>query len=361
MFTFILVACLLIALGFPAAIWATWWFWSRQDKLLQGEISRRSEANAEKQRREQEKLDREREERAEKLRAEQEVRLRLEFEDRKRSEAEQQQRAHKMETERRQQEAERVRREQEAWSRSEKLRQCPKGHVYSCELVPRCPFCHMEKDQIEVLACPGKNAVESENSAVRSGRATDLAATGVSDRVRKLADLGDFMGVGNLAIDVLMRPGQARSPDAGSRFIAEAMSSWIAKHFDIPAAFTYGCPHRDEHLDHHLRGDWRADTFPQTIIFAYVLGASRKNLPPPHDQLLPYYRFVADEQTKAIKAAAQAYELRARKAVPDALKTVLDSDEEDAETKLRIVRAHLKRGLSTERIDPPAAPPPDDL
>ena len=113
--------------------------------------------------------------------------------------------------------------------------------------------------------------------------------------------LGDFIGGGNLFLDLALRIDRRHL-----KTVLEAAKHLVALQFEIPGQLEYGLPHRDQFLD-HSRHSTASDYLPQLIIFAYVLGATRRTLPPPDDRLLDYYLYVADLQRKELQSIAAAY------------------------------------------------------
>ncbi len=93
--------------------------------------------------------------------------------------------------------------------------------------------------------------------------------------------------------------------------VLDAVRQLVAYQFEIPFELDYGRPHRDQFLDHSLHNT-ADDCRPQLIIFAYVLGATRRTLPSPDDRLLDYYLYVADLQRKELQSIAAAYAERQR-------------------------------------------------
>ena len=58
-------------------------------------------------------------------------------------------------------------------------------------------------------------------------------------------------------------------------------------------------------IDFSARGRWATDTFHQLIIFAHVLEATWKALPPPFHRLRPFYLAAAKAQTEIIQKKVQ--------------------------------------------------------
>lgn len=238
--------------------------------------------------------------------------------------------------------------------------------------MPHCPFCGNDGEQEVVLAIPGE--YERLLAEIQAGRkpgdevsayntrvpptASVSEDVGVADTLIKQCDIhaaaGDYAGVGNLIIEALMRPGQEEYPDSGSGAVAKKVQEVVALRFNLPELLTFAYPHSDEFLPHDKRNDWKADTFPLLIIFAFLLGATRRNLPPPHDRLVPYYRLLAQKQNDSIIEALNAYQASG-KAEAERQRMAVDRErweaertaKEEAERKLREREERLRADLDT--------------
>ena len=175
------------------------------------------------------------------------------------------------------------------------------------------------KRETTVQSEPGKQSQENpktlkHRTSVMNTRNQLTRRTGVRTQTTPVAlllqtylDAEDFTGVGNLMMEILMRPHQERHPDEDARLLARRLGEIVGCRFGIPATWTYPSPHRDRHIDHRHRGSWARDTYVELIITAYVLGSTRLNLPSPHDQLVIYYRNTASDQVQQIEQAAAEY------------------------------------------------------
>lgn len=177
---------------------------------------------------------------------------------------------------------------------------------------------------------------------------------------------GDLHGIGNLMLEVLLRPNQHIQPDADAELLPHCVRQIIAHHYDVPESLTYRCALRDKSIPPADRGDWARDTFVQLIIMAYVFGASRTNLSPPHDKLLSFYVRAAEEQRHDIERAASEYksrlantEIRHSSALIVKIQSILRSTESDPELKLNAIEAlvHSKADGPIQRV----TVSPDDL
>ena len=134
----------------------------------------------------------------------------------------------------------------------------------------------------------------------------------IDQQLTQLRDTGDYRGIGNLMIEVLTRlPDQERRPDRGALLLARRIRELVSAKFGIPPALTYADVYRDKHLAASDRGRWDRDTFVQLLIYAYVFGGTRENLPPPHEKLLAYYKKTARDQEQLIREVATEYSKRA--------------------------------------------------
>jgi hypothetical protein len=116
----------------------------------------------------------------------------------------------------------------------------------------------------------------------------------------------DFLGVGNLMLDVLMRPSQEDRPDADALLLEQSAPKVVRRKFKVPETVTIPSVFRDQHIAAADRGNWAKDRFIDLVITAYMLGASRSNLPPPHDKLVAYYRDTALKQEAVLSSIASA-------------------------------------------------------
>jgi hypothetical protein len=120
-------------------------------------------------------------------------------------------------------------------------------------------------------------------------------------------DTNDFVGIGNVMLDVLMRPHQEAKPDDDARLLEQRLPELLERKFGLPPTVTYPCPYRDVHLPYECRGDWSHDRYVHLIIMAHVIGATRQNLPPPFDRLVPYFRDTAAKQDALVRRTVEAY------------------------------------------------------
>ena len=234
------------------------------------------------------------------------------------------------------------------YERAYKVRQCGACNFYPAFLIPKCPFCSSNYEQVEIAAIdrsiPLPQSVPI--TPVIDGPAMRTLLQAVNARL----EAHDFIGIANSMLEVLMRKGQEENPDDEARVLYQTAPRIAAGFFQMPEILSYAQPHRDIHLPHHLRYDWLAYAFPQLVIFAYMLGATWNTLPPPHDQLLPYYLFMAEKQAKSIQEAKEAYEKRPK---PDPIAAILRNSDVDAESKLRAIAA---RTMTSHGQSPAAGP-----
>lgn len=121
----------------------------------------------------------------------------------------------------------------------------------------------------------------------------------------RLTDAGDFVGMGNLMLEILMKEGD-ESPGPRAEALRQNTRTIVAKRFSIDPGRQYGMPHRDEHLRSELRGCWKWDVFPQIVILAYTIGATWRTLPPPHNSFVPYYLLMAERQRDILERLPKA-------------------------------------------------------
>jgi hypothetical protein len=126
----------------------------------------------------------------------------------------------------------------------------------------------------------------------------------------------NWMGLGNWMLEILTAAHQEQRPDAAAHWLAGRLDEILTRRFDLPARTPFPCPYRDRYLSHADRGSWAKDAYVFLLIAAYVVGASRENLPPPHDQLVPFYQKTAAEQAHLIAAAAARTREVRKKAPP---------------------------------------------
>lgn len=168
--------------------------------------------------------------------------------------------------------------------------------VFPISLVQSCPKCDSTKIDSDVLAYDS----EPRKARKNLGGISDAQLISLDTKIESKCELDDFIGLGNLILEIALRPDQAEYPDILTGHLEDAVRVMIARKFNIPVGMGFCEPHADFHLPHALRGDWSSHRFPQLLIFAYVLGASWKTLPDPHAKLLPYYRLLAERQTEQI-------------------------------------------------------------
>lgn len=270
-------------------IQSRWDAYLREDKQKQQEEQQRAEHQRQLQ---------ELEARRRQALAEEAERFRRAAEERRRIAAEQEERRRQEEQARAEQER------QAAWERAYKLRECACGKVSPAYLRGGCPFCG---------STAALKLIAAESVPGPAARQTGPADADVQPLVKRLnwhIAHGDFVGVGNLILETLMWPGQEERPDAACRFLADGAHAILRRRYGLPTAVTFGRPHTDELIPGDKRGDWQADLFPELLITAYVLGATRVNLLPPHDRLVPYYQLLAGRQRAVLEAAAHVCKSR---------------------------------------------------
>lgn len=139
----------------------------------------------------------------------------------------------------------------------------------------------------------------------------------LEERLASMSECGDYCGIGNEILEILMRPGQAATPDDETMTMARVIPEIAYRKYGLPTNRSYALPHRDRYLKHSERGDWQRDGFVQLIVFAYVLGASRENLPPLYGEHVLFYEMVAAEQNHELLRAAYTVETERWNTVED--------------------------------------------
>jgi len=185
---------------------------------------------------------------------------------------------------------ERKLREQEEFMRSERYCVCSCNSRFLLPIsLHKCPSCH-KAELSHVLAHKGE------------GFFANWTFDSFKADIKSKIDSCDFIGVGNLVLEALMRPNQHKSPDESTKFLINLIPDVVGKKFKIPPASTYARVHTDRYLSPHLRGKWEFDVFYQMCVFAYVLGATWEVLPPPHTGLHDYFVNMKQKQVDVIKS-----------------------------------------------------------
>jgi len=126
------------------------------------------------------------------------------------------------------------------------------------------------------------------------------------DQMQRTLGQRDYVAMGNGLMDYLF----SLSAISHAAWFCSEVEQWLRKgiesRFGLPAGCSYTMTHHDDYLPAELRGRWKEDTLPKFIILAYVIGSSRRNLPSPHQKLIPYYLFVAEKQIAHIEATKAA-------------------------------------------------------
>lgn len=183
----------------------------------------------------------------------------------------------------------------------------------------------------------------------------------------------NFACVGNVALELLLRPGQDVSPDEASLELDSVMARTVRAYFRIPEGLPYRRPVRDKYLPFGERDTWAA-RYQEMIVEAHVLGTWVENLPPPHDERRLFYRLAAFEQAAAIRQAhlrwltaapapREPAEYRAWLARQEDVREKLEKDERAARHLRRLSDADRERraALAKKIRDNAAAGIPGDL
>ncbi len=139
-----------------------------------------------------------------------------------------------------------------------------------------------------------------------SAQRAALTASGIETQIKPLRERGDLPGAGSALLEtLLLLDGE---PVADIRAVLESEArKCVARRFYSPEDLQYGIPLRDEFLPLHLHGDWQADSSHQLFIIAFLLGATRRILPVPHDELVDFYTLMSQKQSHVIVHAVNAY------------------------------------------------------
>lgn len=113
----------------------------------------------------------------------------------------------------------------------------------------------------------------------------------------------DWPGIGNVVIETLMRPGQEAAPDSLSKYLDDVIPVMIQQRYEIPPGITYCRPWPDKNISFRERGQWTTDRFRELLCDAYMLGATIKCLPQPHDDALLDYALAGAEKVFEIRRA----------------------------------------------------------
>lgn len=219
----------------------------------------------------------------------------------------------------------------QAWEKAPKHRRCTQDNfIYPHFLFAQCPLCGKSDGQEEIRA-------EVDEVARKPQCTTN------DERIEW--DSIDFLKLGNQVLRVLMERDQESKPTQNAETIAKHLPDVVARQFSISPKLTFAVPHSDTFLPGKLRDRWGEDVFPRTIIFAYVLGATWTALPPPHEQLYSYYRFMADRQYAIIKSLAREWAEAHRQ------RRKADLDAECEEEIARTIDVARKKGKSQPEID----------
>ncbi len=126
----------------------------------------------------------------------------------------------------------------------------------------------------------------------------------------KRISIGDFRGIGNRIVEILVEEHQRLQPDARATFVSRNATLLIASCFDIPPGLSYANPLRDEYVEFKNRNSWCEFHYPYCFIVAFVLGATIRQLPEPHAQLTGFYDLMAQRQEQCIRVAKAEYQNR---------------------------------------------------
>lgn len=286
-----------------------------------------------------------------------------------REESERQAKRHEERTKREEEAARRRRAEDEAFQMVSRVTQCGRDaqHVYPAYTEKRCPFCRSEENQVEKPASEeryrqvaanlfaGVSPVAAHAPRPSSDSSIPQTEEALAQRMKNLQDSDDYPGIGNLILDVLMIPGREDNPDPLCQLLDRHAGMLILGKYSIGSEVSYSRPHRDEHLPWHIRGEWARDRFPQLIIDAYVLGAVRSNLAPPHNRLVAYYRAMAVAQDKSILESIRTW--KTRRHTVDEVDAILNSEDPDLSPEAKLRAAKERFGFA-EKKRPPTRPPP---
>ncbi len=138
-------------------------------------------------------------------------------------------------------------------------------------------------------------------------------APALIDALDILLAIPDAVGVGNVLLRVLFRPGQEQSPDVHSLYLKAQLPRILGTLFDIPAEVMEVEGYPRPYLDRFVglrdldRDVWDRVHFPQLVVVAYAIGGTRETLPPPHDRCVAFYRAAADAQREALLTYVKAY------------------------------------------------------
>lgn len=232
-----------------------------------------------------------------------------------------------------------------------KLRQCQHCQlIYPHYLGPQCPRGNCMSPQIDIPA--DRDAFDRIFATVLSGGVPPLipeppprnaigSVAAIAEQVNQRLEIGDFLGIGNLILEVTQQWGGDKIPNELTLELTTQVRRIVAVRYGIPELLSYAQPQRDECLPPHLRDDWTADVYPHLLIVAYLLGATRINLLPPHDRLVPYYRMMALKQNDSIVAALNAYQASG-KAESDRQRMAVERERWEAE---RTAKEEAERAL----------------
>ena len=89
-----------------------------------------------------------------------------------------------------------------------------------------------------------------------------MAGSMLETTLDTLAEAGDFLGLGNLFLEVLMRPHQELKPDADALLLHDRAPGLLRQQFGIPPRISYPSVYRDQHLASADRNVWAKDGKP---------------------------------------------------------------------------------------------------
>jgi len=220
----------------------------------------------------------------------------------------------------RQEEAKReeYRRRHDAWEQTDKHAVCEKDHYYPAHLGDLCPLPNCRRRRVKLVHSHSGLEMDAFISSVppltpplvpSNATSQQIMALGTADSVfvQEMTNrirIQDYIGLGNRILETLLLPSQEHEQDARARWLAENVRGIVSRKFQIFDELSFSQLYQDECLAAFYRGKWQYDGFPQLLIYAYVLGATWKKLPPPFEKLVPFYTLLAENQTKIIQQAA---------------------------------------------------------
>lgn len=114
----------------------------------------------------------------------------------------------------------------------------------------------------------------------------------------------DYSGIGNLSLEVLLRPHQEHNPDAEALLLEKRVPGLVRRKFNVPEHVTVTSVYRDQLVASEHRDLWAECRYVELLISAYILGASRENLPAPFDKLVKFFKDTAAKQEAILRKVA---------------------------------------------------------